>query len=57
MELVLHIVIVINVFQHSASLPGHEGSLKNHKIAFLNDPKGLKSGFGPFSGVWSVGST
>ena len=50
-------MIVINVFQHSASLPGHEGSLKNHKIAFLNDPKGLKIGFGPFSGVWSVGST
>ena len=24
-------------------LPGHEGSFKDHKNAFLNDPKGQKS--------------
>ena len=42
-ELILHIVIVLNVFQLSAILPGHEGSFKDHKNAFLNDPKGQKS--------------
>ena len=49
MELVLHIVIVLNVFQHSATLPGHDGSVKNPQNAFLNDPKCQKGGFGHFS--------
>ena len=56
-DLILHIVIVLNVFQLPAMLPGHEGSFKDHKNAFLNDPKGQKRGFWPFSGVWSVRST
>ena len=56
-DLILHIVIVLNVFQLSAMLPGHEGSFKYHKYPFLNDPKGQKWGFWPFSWVWSVGST
>ena len=33
------------VFQHLATLPGHEGSFKSHKKAFLNDPKCQKRGF------------
>ena len=56
-DLILHNVIVINVFQHSTTLPDHEGSFKCHKNAFLNDPKSQKWGFWPFSGLWSVGST
>ena len=55
--LILHIVILLNVFQLLATLPGHEGSFKGHKNSFLNDPKSQKRGFWPFSGVWSVGST
>ena len=55
--MILHILIVLNVFQLSATLPGHEGSFKNYKNAVLNDPKRQKRGFWPFSGVWSVGST
>ena len=54
--MILHIMIELNVFQLLATLPGDEGSFKSDKKAFLNDPKGLKSGLGPFSGVWSVGS-
>ena len=50
-------MIELNVFQLFAMLPGHEGSFKDHKNAFLNDPKSKKSGFWPFSGVKSVGST
>ena len=38
-DMILHIVIVLNVFHLSAMLPGHEGSFKDHKDAFLNDPK------------------
>ena len=38
-------MIVLNVFQLPAMLPGHEGSFKDHKNAFLNDPKGQKSSF------------
>ena len=41
-DLILHIVIVLNVFQPSAMLPGHEGSFKDHKNAFLNDPEAKK---------------
>ena len=56
-DLILHIVLVLNVYQRSAMLPGHEGSFKDHKNAPLNDPKSQKIGFWPFSGVRSVGST
>jgi len=44
-DLILHIVIVLHVFQLSATLPGHEGSFKDHKNAFLNDPKSQKKEF------------
>ena len=44
-------------FQRLATLPGHEGSFKSLKNAFLNDPKCQKGGFWPFSGDWVVGST
>ena len=44
-------------FQPSAMLPGHEGSFKDHKNAFLNDPNSQKRGFWPLSGVGLVGST
>ena len=47
-DLILCIVTVLNVFQHQATLPGHEGSFKDHKNAFLNDPKSQKRGFGHF---------
>ena len=56
-DLILHIMIVLNVFQLSATLPGHEGSFKNHRNAYLSYPKSQKRGFWPFSGVSSVGST
>ena len=56
-DFILHIVIVLNVFQPSTMLPGHVKSFKDHKNAFLNDPKGQKRGFWPFYWVWSVGST
>ena len=56
-DLMLHIVIVLNVFQPSAMLSGHVESFKDHKNVFLNDPKSQKRGFWPFSAVWSVGST
>ena len=55
--LILHIVMVVNVFRHLATLPGHEGSFKNRKNAFLNDPMCRKRDFWPFSGVSSVGLT
>ena len=38
-------MIVLNVFQLWAKLPADEGSLKDNKIAFLNDPKGQKRFF------------
>ena len=56
-DLILHMVIVLNDFQHLAMLPGQEESLKSHKNAVLNDPKSQKRGFWPFSWVWSVGWT
>ena len=40
--MILHIVIVLNVFRLSAKLPGHEGSFKKRNIAFFNDPKSQK---------------
>ena len=48
-DLILHIVIVLNVFQLLARLPGHKESFKSHKNAFLNDPMSQKRGFWPFS--------
>ena len=56
-DLILHIVIVLNVFQRSAMLPGHKGSFKDHKMHFWMIQKPKKRGFWPFSGVWSVRST
>ena len=56
-DLILHIVAELNVFQHLATLPGHDGSFKNPQNTFLNDPKSQNRGFWPFSWVWSVGST
>ena len=56
-DLILHIVIVLNVFQLSAMVPVHEGSFKDYKNAFLNNLKGLKRGLWSFSRVWSVRST
>ena len=44
-DLILHILIVLNVFQLSATLPLHEGSFKDDKNAFLNGPKSQKGGF------------
>ena len=44
-DLILHIVIVLNVYQLSAMLPGQAGSFKNQKNVFLNDPKCQKGGF------------
>ena len=41
-------MIVLNVFQLLARLPGHGGSFKSHKNAFLNDPKSQKEVFGHF---------
>ena len=44
-DLILHIVIVLNVYQLSAMLPGQAGSFKNQKNVFLNDPKCQKGVF------------
>ena len=44
-DLILHITIELNVFDNLATLPGHGGSFKSHKKAFLNDPKSQKRGF------------
>ena len=48
MYLILYIMIVLNAFQHSTTLPDHEGSFKCHKNAFLNDSKSQKVVFGHF---------
>ena len=53
-DLILHIVIVLNVYQLSAMLPGQAGSFRNQKNAFMNEPKSQNGGFWPFSGVQSV---
>ena len=55
--MILHIVVILNVFDHFETLTGHAGSFKNQKNAFLNDPKSQNRGLGPFSGVLSVVST
>ena len=44
-DLILHIVMALNVFQDLATLPGHEGSFKNLYYAFLNDVKRQKKRF------------
>ena len=56
-DLILHIVVVLNILQHVPTRLGHEGSFKNHRNAFFNNSKSKKRGFWPFSWVWSVGST
>ena len=38
-------MIKLDVFQLSATLPGHVGSFKSCKNAFLNDPKCQKGVF------------
>ena len=45
---ILHIMIILNVFQHLTRLPGHGGSFKNHKNTVLNDPKCKKEVFSHF---------
>ena len=45
---ILHILIELDVLEHLATLPGHEGSCKGHEKAFLNDPKCQKEVFGHF---------
>ena len=37
-DLILHIVILLNISHYVTRLTGHEGSVKAHKEAFLNDP-------------------
>ena len=44
-NLILHVVIELYAFEHSAPLWDHVGSFKSHEKAFLNDPKSLKRGF------------
>ena len=50
-DLILQILILLKVFEHLATSPGHEGSFKNPNNALLNDPKYGKRVFWPFSGV------
>ena len=38
-------MIELNVLQHLETQPGHVGSFKNRKNAFLNDPKCQKGVF------------
>ena len=47
-DLILQIGVVLNVFQLSAMLPGHEGSFKDHKYPFWMTQKAKKEVFGPF---------
>ena len=44
-DLILHILMVLNVFKVLATVRGNEGSFKSHKNAFLNDPKCQKGVF------------
>ena len=48
-DLILHIVIVLNVYQLSAMLPGQAGSFKNQKNAFWMIQRAKKEVFGRFS--------
>ena len=47
----------IKGFSNFVTLPGHEGSCKHLKNAFLNDPRGPKCDFGHFLDFNIVGST
>ena len=47
-DLIMHIVKELNVIQRLATLSGHDGSFKNNKNAFLNDPKCQNPGFWSF---------
>ena len=49
--MILHILLEVNVFQHLATLPGHDESFQTRKKAFLNDPKCQKQGFLDFGGL------
>ena len=44
-DLIMHILIVLSVFQLLATLPGHKGSFKNQKNTILNG----RFKYGPFS--------
>ena len=44
-DLILHNVIVLNIFQHLSTLSCYEGSFISHRNAFLNDPKSQRRGF------------
>ena len=44
-DLILHMMIALHVFQHLAPLPRHGGSFKCVKKAFLNGPKCQKGYF------------
>ena len=48
-DLILHIMIELNVFQRLSTQPGHEGAFKSPKKAFMNDPKCQEGGFWPLS--------
>ena len=48
-DLILHIIIELNVFQRLATQPGHERAFKSPKKALLNDPKCQEGGFWPLS--------
>ena len=52
-DLILHVMIELNFFQHLATLLCHVGSFWSYKKAFLNDPKCQKEVFW----TWSVVST
>ena len=47
-DLTLYIRIELNVSQHLATLPGHGGSFKSHKNAFLNNLSAKKEVFGHY---------
>ena len=38
--MILHILMVLNVFKLLATVPGHVGSFKSHENAFLNAKNG-----------------
>ena len=52
-DLILHIVMALNVFQDLATLPGHEGSFKSLLNAFWMMWSAKKEVFGHFLEFWS----
>ena len=36
-DFIMQMMIEMNIFEHLATPPGHGGSFKNHKNAFLSD--------------------